>query len=206
MTNIQHYSDIVNEKNITDAPELVPVLEERVLDTEVKRMTEAMYEKVDGALDHMIKNLLVAADKYMTYRGFDTAYNYLKQYNHPDPLAVAAVTAFNLSNTAKLMVERARKIKKDIQSVPDLTIAESLSNFCDDFYSDEFINDVDAWMYEEKHSHSVIIEQIAVEAMRIDLCTNVGSAAQDIADFIMQAKDEIDKVAAEAEKKAETED
>jgi len=180
--------------DITKEPELIPALPDRVLADEAKHMEEKMSEKVEGALDHLLNKIDVTIDKIKTYSGFNSAYQYLKEFKHPNAVRTASSVVLVLVKELRWLKKDLEGIKKNFGKVEISATAEALSKLCEGFYNRNFIFDIDEYVNVQNWSAPTLIETIATEAMRIDMCNAIGGAAQDIADFIAQATEEIEKV------------
>lgn len=143
---------------------------------EIRRMYEACDEKVVGAKEHLIAQLEVTAEKYLTANGVMQALCTLRDVLGDDSkdmspdkkMRTARMLARGASKTALNMAARAKDLDPD-----------QLGALCDVFYDADFAN-----------RNGGMIE-MTEELMALNLCQQVGPNAQDVVDFITSADEEI---------------
>lgn len=133
--------------------------------------------KCDAAKKQLIENLEITADKYRTATGTMEALRVLRMvapecFDVQEEIAVAKGYAIEMSSVVNAMKDKAE----------NLGWAE-MDQLCDEFYEKEF--DV----------KDTSINDLSIELMKIDLCRNVGPAAEDIVGFLDRANDDIRAVA-----------
>ena len=143
------------------------------LEEKIDGMKADKEKKCKAAKEQLIEMLEVTADKYRTATGTAEALRILRfTYGKDDVSIMRAMTL------ATDMAVEATKMK---QKAEGLSYAE-MDKLCEDFYAQEFSLDVN-----DDHEYT-----LAFEMMRIDLCRNVGGAAEDMVGFIKRVQEEID--------------
>lgn len=175
----------MSEKKNKEDRKLKLMTEEAGLDETARSMAKSiakMYEDRDkkalDARDHLVNQILVTSDKYLTANGVMSALEIVRDVfaDHKDPLDIdeeidiAKSAAKHMSQKAKEMSERAASLDP-----------EDLYVLCDGYYSTDFAN------------KRVTALDIVYELMALQLCQNVGPSADDIVSFIDTADKEIEK-------------
>lgn len=158
---------------VTDEADPMEVAREKA--EEIRRMYEARDEKATGAKEHLIAQLQVTSEKYLTANGVMQALCTLRDVMGDDvemgidaKIDMAKRMAKGMSNTALQMAARARDKEP-----------EDLGTLCDVFYDADFTEGGGSY------------QELAEELMAISLCQQVGPSAQDVEDFIAKADEEI---------------
>lgn len=152
------------------------------IETSIKKMVEDRDKKVAGAREHLVSQLKVTSDKYRTANGVMSAYMTIHDivgtdYTLDVQLDEAKAIASRMSGIALEMAEKAKTLA-----------VEDLHTLCDDFYDPEFCEGEGD------------LFDLAKQLMLLELCQNVGPAAQDVSDFWTTANEEIAKMEAELAK------
>ena len=138
--------------------------------------------KCASAKDQLIEMLEITVDKYRTATGTAEALRTLRFVVGDDEVDITWA-----NHLAWDMAAEADKIREKAESLPYAEMDE----LCDGFYEKEFKVDVKE-VYNEDEAF-IDYYRLAFEMMRIDLCRNVGPAAEDMVEFIKRVQDEIDK-------------
>ena len=147
------------------------------LEDKIKSMKEDKEKKCKAAKEQLIDMLEVTADKYRTATGTAEALRVLRFVQGENRAIV-----YDANNLAQSMAGVAEKMVEKAKSLP---YAE-MDNLCDGFYEKDF-----------KSSNAA---DLAYEMMKIDLCRNVGGAAEDMVEFIKRVQEEIDQTGEELKK------
>lgn len=156
-------------------------IEDRITIKELEDSIESMKadkeKKCSSAKDQLIEMLRVTVDKYRTATGTAEALRTLRFVFGTDDvdLTLANKLAWDLSYEVQKMIEKAQELSY-----------ANMDQLCDGFYDKEFTDDN--------------FFKLAFEMMRIDLCRNVGPAAEDMVEFIKRTQEEIDKTGEELKK------
>lgn len=157
------------EKNVIElsVDEKIAVKE---LEDKIESMKSDKEKKCELAKEQLISMLEVTVDKYRTATGTAEALRTLRFAKGDGTftsLQEANKLAFKLASTTNDMLNKAKKLKY-----------EEMDQLCDGFYEKEFNGDT--------------FTKLAYELMCIDLCRNVGGAAEDMVEFIKRVDEEID--------------
>lgn len=147
----------------------------------IAKMREDKEKKASGAKEHLIGQLEVMSDKYRTANGVMSALDTFRDIlgkNHWLDVQQEIDTA------GKIATAMAAKAAEMAGKAKELEPAE-MDRLCEGFYTEDF----------SEHTTSGV--QMAEELMLLQLCQNVGPAAQDIVDFISTADQEIGKAVAD---------
>lgn len=147
------------------------------LEEKIAGMKEDKEKKCKAAKEQLVSMLEVTVDKYRTATGTAEALRVLRftSEEKPDGRHWIINDAVNLAHTmAEVTSEMHSKAKK-------LNYAE-MDKLCEGFYAEDFKI--------EKGKSPYI--QLAEQMMRIDLCRNVGGAAEDMVEFIKRVEEDID--------------
>jgi hypothetical protein len=191
--------NIVNVENEIDA-EFEAMKEENYREVTIKELEDKIAgmkadrdKKCKAAREQLVDTLKVTVDKYRTATGTAEALRVLRFVVGNDEVNLAWA-----NRLAWDMAVEADKIRKKAEK---LAYAE-MDNLCDGFYEKEFKlaypktdNDMDYGPIETDHLY-----QLAFEMMRIDLCRNVGGAAEDMAEFIKRVSKDINETGEELKK------
>ena len=162
-----------NIKKIEMTKEQKEVLEKKKTKEELESKLEKMRldrtNKIDAARNQLVEMLEVTADKYLTATGTAEALRVLRFcYGRDNDLIVQAMNlSKKMSAETTKMVKKAKKLE-----------AEKMDDLCNGFY--------------EKNFAAATPDDLAFEMMRIDLCRNVGGAAEDMVSFISRSNEEIE--------------
>lgn len=147
----------------------------------IAKMREDKEKKASGAKEHLIGQLEVMSDKYRTANGVMSALDTFRDIlgkNHWLDVQQEIDTA------GEIATAMAAKAAEMAGKAEELEPAE-MDRLCEGFYTEDF----------SEHTTSGV--QMAEELMLLQLCQNVGPAAQDIVDFISTADQEIGKAVAD---------
>lgn len=159
------------------------------LEDKIKSMKEDKEKKCKAAKEQLIDMLEVTVDKYRTATGTAEAlrvarFVYGENVNDLAPaifVFLANELAREMAGVTQNMVEKAKKLNY-----------ANMDQLCDEFYNKDFkidgIDDADA------------LYDLCLEMMKIDLCRNVGGAAEDMVEFIKRVQEEIDATGEELKK------
>lgn len=160
------------------------------METKIASMKEDKDAKCKAAKEQLIETLKITADKYRTATGTAEALRVLRFVAEGRVDLVmfdANELAWDMANQTEEMIERA-------ESLP----YHEMDQLCEPFYDKTFI-------VRAAESDEAAIYRLAFEMMRIDLCRNVGGAAEDMVGFIKRVEEEIDDVGEELKKLKEEE-
>jgi len=172
--NVKHDIKVVkgenNEKLTVDERITIKELEESI-----EKMKVDKEAKCSSAKDQLIEMLEITVDKYRTATGTAEALRTLR--------FVLGDDAVDITWANRLAWDMAAEADKIREKAEGLSYVE-MDKLCDGFYEKEFKVEVNAFdgYY-----------RLAFEMMRIDLCRNVGPAAEDMVEFIKRVQEEIDK-------------
>ena len=147
------------------------------LEDKIKSMKEDKEKKCKAAKEQLIDMLEVTADKYRTATGTAEALRVVRFVYGDD-----RSTVYDANNFAWKMAEVTCEMAEKAKNLP---YAE-MDKLCDGFYDKEF-----------KSSNAA---DLVYEMMCIDLCRNVGGAAEDMVEFIKRVQEEIDQTGEELKK------
>ena len=170
--NIEKEVKVIKNENGNDKLTIDDRIAIKELEDKIASMKADKEKKCKAAKEQLIEMLSVTVDKYRTVTGTAEALRivqFLNQDNLGYDLTWANKLAWDLAVEADRMREKAES----------LNYAE-MDQICDGFYEKEFKLD------------SPKVYDVAFEMMRIDLCRNVGGAAEDMVEFIKRVEEEID--------------
>lgn len=182
----------VNRKNINvistkkESADIIAELEDRIV-----KMKEDKETKCKAAKEQLVNMLDVTVDKYKTATGTAEALRVLRFVAPDEKLAsmeAANELAYELANETQKMREKADGLEY-----------ANMDQLCDGFYEKEFV-------IRNSDSEIAGIRNLAFEMMRIDLCRNVGDAAEDMVSFVKRVQEEIDATGEELKKRREEEE
>lgn len=153
-----------NDKQI--AEELIEKLRSMINDRD---------KKCKSAKDQLISSLEITRDKYKTATGIVEGIRIMQTIDPNNDIA-DAITEFDVAKdfAQRMTVE----IDEMIKLVNKLDYS-SMNTLCDRFYDPNFINEERAYV------------DLCYELMRLDLCRNVGPAAEDLTSFFERTNEEI---------------
>lgn len=147
------------------------------LEEKIASMRADKDKKCRAAKEQLVSMLEVTVDKYRTATGTAEALRILRFVTGNDEV--------DLTRANRLAWDMAVVTDKMRMKADKLAYAE-MDKLCDGFYEKEFKGNSD---YE-----------LAFEMMCIDLCRNVGDAAEDMVEFIKRVQEEIDATGEELKK------
>lgn len=175
MDNVENITEISNDKREDKTP--LEVAQD--MSADIDKMIDKRDEKVDGARDHLVETLGITREKYLTGSGVMAALQALYEaYGNHEQMGIMALIAsaktitMQLAETCESMAGFARDCE-----------LEEFQTFCDGYYDDNFAN-----------KDVISPTDLAKEILVLNLCQQVGPAAQDIWDFKVTADEEIMKV------------
>lgn len=154
------------------------------LEDKIKSMKEDKEKKCKAAKEQLINMLEVTVDKYLTATGTAEALRILRFVDGSDDIDIYWAN--------KLALNMAAETKRMKSHAEELSYAK-MDQLCDGFYDKKFKID-------DNHTNFNKSYQLAYEMMRIDLCRNVGGAAEDMVEFIKRVEEEIDQTGEELKK------
>lgn len=164
---------MADKKNIDPQEELDKAVAQELVD-KLQSMTEDRSKKCEAAKNQLIESLKVTADKYRTATGVMEALRVLRMVNDS-----SCDGEFDTAKTlASWMVNEVNKLTDKAEK---LSFAE-MDQLCDGAYETDFIS------IDEFNSLD-----LAFELMRLDLCRNVGPAAEDMIEFQKRVDEEINQ-------------
>lgn len=143
----------------------------------INKMVEDRNKKLKSAKDQLVENLKVTADKYRTATGVMEALRVMRMVNDGTPEDMQVFDEMEQARSlAALMVVEVSKL---VDKAEKLGYGE-MGDLCKDAYKEDFISD----------GFSAL--DLCAELMRLDLCRNIGPAADDMVSFIDRVQEEID--------------
>lgn len=138
--------------------------------------------KCESAKDQLIESLKITADKYRTATGVMEALRVMRMVEDGSSgiphvkydIEQARSLAVDMAKTAECMAEIANALKY-----------EKMDNLCEGFYEADFAE------------NDITPRELMEELMCLDLCRNVGPAAEDIVEFYKHATEDIDDTQSE---------
>lgn len=149
------------------------------LSESIDKMIDQRDEKVEHAREHLIENLEVTADKYLTANGVMASLEMIHSVTGDNFDFMGEIEM--AKSVAQFMRVQALKMAEKAKTLP-ITEFEDL---CEGFYDEAFAD------------HDGSVQDMISELMTLNLCQNVGPNAKDIVDFFNSANEEIDKSNAE---------
>lgn len=169
--------DVVTKDEIEDreiAQELVDKL---------AGMKEDRDTKCASAKEQLIENLKITADKYRTATGVMEALRVIRMVC--DDSAGIQFVKSDIEQAKSFAAEMAATALKMADDVNSYTY-EDMHMLCDGYYEKDFVSIED-----------IGITNMCRELMRLDLCRNVGPAAEDMTEFYKRATADIEDTQAE---------
>lgn len=143
----------------------------------IRKMYEDRDKKVISAKEHLVEQLKVTTDKYCTANGVMHALNVIRDvYGDKDRLDLEEEIELAKDVTSSMAVSVHQLCEKAEEMDP-----EKFGSLCDGFWNPNF------------STTAAGPKSLVIELLHLDLCQGVGSAADDVIDFINHADDEIDK-------------
>lgn len=160
-----HTQDSLLDKNIIEE-----------MEDKLNKMIEDRDAKCKAAKEQLIENLKVTADKYRTATGVMEALRTMRMVNNgkldDTPIYDEIEQARDI---AAYMIEEVSNMTNQAEYLE----YSEMNELCEGFYYTDFVSD----------PFSAI--DLCKELMRLDLCRNVGPAAEDMVAFLNRANDEI---------------
>ena len=149
------------------------------LEDKLKSMKEDRDKKCKAAREQLIDMLNITSDKYRTATGVAEAlrvWRFICENNISveADIKTAKKLAFIMADVAKAMAEKAQQLQD-----------EEMDQLCKGFYNEDLASE-----------KSFKAEVLAEEMMRIDLCRNVGGAAEDMVSFVKRVEEEVNSTQA----------
>lgn len=176
----EEIKDITNEDIEVTAVEEDAVAVALSQHNDIVKMKNAAEEKIENARIHLVDTLEVTAQKYLTANGMMAAIETIRQVIGNADVSFETQTTWAkdimraLSDSAASMMEKAKVLA-----------VENFDQICEDYYEEDF-----------SARENIIAYDLACELMELQLCQNVGPAAQDIIDFKTTSDEEIEKAQA----------
>lgn len=145
------------------------------LEDKIASMKADKEKKCKSAKEQLIDMLEVTVDKYRTATGTAEALRVLR-------FVCDGTIDVNVKFACNLAWELA-EVADDMRKKAESLAYAKMDQICDGFYEKEF---------KLADSSFDSCYELAFEMMRIDLCRNVGGAAEDMVEFIKRVQDEID--------------
>jgi hypothetical protein len=177
------------ENNVIDFDELNENLkEENYLDVTIKELEDKIVsmkadreKKCKAAKEQLVSMLDITADKYRTATGTAEALRVIRfvigDNSRPThaliDIDVANELAWKMAGYVEMMAKKADKLSYD-----------KMDQICDGFYDKEFTV--------KNEGFDDMVFKLAEEMLKIDLCRNVGEAAEDMVSFVQRVHEEID--------------
>lgn len=174
----------IKKVDTTQKDEMIKELKEKI-----SKMEEDRNSKCDAAKKQLIDMLDVTSAKYRTATGVAEAMRVLRFAHGENGQRVLLQEAAHLART---MSGVAAKMKEKADNLAPF----EMDNLCNGFYDEDYATKAS----DVKQGSSLL--DLAFEMMCIDLCRNVGGAAEDMVGFCTRVDEEIEatkKALAEAE-------
>ena len=144
------------------------------LEAEIKKMEDDRDAKCDAAKEQLVNKIRVTVDQYYTATGIAESLRVLRF-----TMGEENATITDSLKLAKMMAELTDAMAVKAESL----LPANMEELCVDFYDGELAN-----------RESLSAFDLAYEMMKIDLCRNVGPAAEDMVAFINRVEEEIENV------------
>lgn len=168
----------ITKADLTNKPAckaLDPKAEAEKMAKDIASMKEKADEKVERAIEHLHKQVESASKKYLTVTGIEAAMDCGEKYLDSMPMCERLRICQEVAQTMS-------KIAIRVVGMIDERGEEGLADIPDELYNPEFA------MQENLTVHDVVLQ-----IMLLDLCRNVGNAADDIVGFRKSSSEEIKK-------------
>lgn len=147
---------------------------------QLDRMTKDRDKKCASAKEQLIEQLKVTADKYRTATGVMEALRVIRTV-FGDHKRVRPSLQDELANSNRLAGDMIVEICALAGKAESLGYAE-MDKLCDGAYKEDFI------------SNEYTPYDLCFELMRLDLCRNIGPAAEDMVGFINRVQEEVNAI------------
>ena len=174
-----------NESKIDDTQEMIDKKLIKELEDKIVKMEKDKDDKLKSAKEQLIENLEITADKYRTATGVMEALRVMRMVNDgrlPDMEIYDEIN--EARDIAATMITQVSKLVHKAKSLS----YEDMDKLCEDAYEEDFV------------SNGFNAIDLAIELMRLDLCRNIGPAAEDIIEFSKHAEEEIKNTVSELDK------
>ena len=168
----------ITKADLTNKPvckALDPKAEAEKMAKDITSMKEKADEKVERAIEHLHKQVESASKKYLTVTGIEAAMDYGEKYFDGLPM-------FERLHICQQVAQTMSKVATRVVGMIDERDEEGLADIPEELYNPEFA------MQENLTPHDVVLQ-----IMLLDLCRNVGNAADDIVGFRKSSGEEIKK-------------
>lgn len=160
------------------------------MEAQIKKMNEDRYNKLSSAKSQLVENLNITADKYRTATGTIEALNVFRnvigdsgftgmddeEYRADREIGIASLLAEEMACDINMLAGTASG-----------TGFDQMNKICDTFYEQDY-------KYRSEEGDGTIPEHLTKELMRLDICRNIGPAAEDITAFAERSREEINEV------------
>lgn len=154
------------------------------LEEKIKGMKEDKERKCKAAKEQLVSMLEVTADKYRTATGTAEALRVIRFVTNGDFVAYSdEEQQCDDIEYASMLARDMAQIAIEMKNKAEELNYSEMDKLCEDFYLEEFDPNWDGnspWW------------NLATEMMCIDLCRNVGGAAEDMVEFIKRVEEDID--------------
>lgn len=147
----------------------------------IKKMVDDRDKKCDQAKTQLRDQLKITADKYRTATGTMEALRVLRMVNDGKPSDMEIFE--ELAKARTMAADMVKEVSTLVKRAEDLGWAE-MDKLCEGAYEEDFV------------SKEFSAFDLAFELMRLDLCRNVGPAAEDMVEFQKRADNEINETIA----------
>ena len=172
---------MAEEKTIEEIVQEKATIDE--LENKLSQMESDKIYKCEAARDQLVEMLDVTASKYRTVTGTAEALRVVR-FIVGDSASFPLSLELDLANLlAHDLADDTEKMRKMAEELP----YEEMDSICEDFYDSEFV--VKAI---DPSDLAEAIQRMAHEMMRVDLCRNVGGAAEDMVSFVNRVDEEIE--------------
>ena len=155
------------------------------LEEKIKGMKEDKERKCKAAKEQLVSMLEVTVDKYRTATGTAEALRVLRFTSENYPCEINILSAAN-----RLAHDMAVVTSSMCEKAKSLSYAK-MDSLCEGYYDEDFV------LKNNDYNNCI---QLAEQMMRIDLCRNVGGAAEDMVEFIKRVELDIDATGEELKK------
>lgn len=140
------------------------------LESKLEKMKADKENKCEAAKKQLVDMIKITASKYCTATGVAEALRVLRFVYGEENVSLnkAFYLACRMADATEELAEKAEKLEP-----------KDMDTLCEDFYNGNFCAEGDE-------------DELAEEMMRIDLCRNVGGAAEDMVSFVKRVDEEIE--------------
>lgn len=172
---IAPFTDIANDEQLENTEQDYKDIAQELVD-KIDGMIKDRDTKCASAKEQLIESLKITADKYLTATGVMEALRVMRMVEDGSPgilhindeIEQARGLAMDMAKTAEEMAEIANALKY-----------EKMDHLCEDFYEADFAD------------QDITPRELMEELMCLDLCRNVGPAAEDMTEFYKHATNDI---------------